>query len=241
MSKLADKIRRVSRFEAQPLGFVTARATKDASIVLAGIAGDGKAATALMQSGADVVIIETADGTVPSGLDEAIIGAWLGDNTGAAALKTAGFDFAIFDPDTTPSTAVLEEDIGYVMALPADMTDVELRSIEAFQLDAIDVGELTAGATVRKQIDLRRIFALTRKPLLARVPASISRDQLQALRDTNVAVVAIAGADGVAALRKTIDELPPRARRRDDERAMPVIPRSAPGAGDGDEDDEDGE
>lgn len=239
MSKFADKIRRVSRFEAQPLGFVTARATKDASMVLAGIAADGKSAASLAQSGADVVIMGAGNSAVSGDLPGAIAGAWLGGNDGASALKAAGFDFAVFDPDKTPSTAVLEEEIGYVMALPADMTDVELRSIEAFQLDAIDVGELTAGATVRKQIDLRRIFALTRKPLMARVPADITTDQLQALRDTNVAIVAIEGAAGVAALRKTIDALPPRARRRDDERAMPVIPRSAPGAGDSDEDDDD--
>jgi hypothetical protein len=154
-------------------------------------------------------------------------------------LKAAGFDFAVFDPDATPSTAVLEEEIGYVLRLPADIGDVELRAIESFQLDAIDVGALDGALTVRKQIDLRRIFALTRKPLMAAVPAEISVEQLQALRDTNVAVVAATTADAVEKLRKTIDALPARTRRRDEDRPIPMVPRSAPGGEDEHDHDDD--
>lgn len=55
------------------------------------------------------------------------------------------------------------------------------------------------------------------------------------LRDTNVLVVVAADAAGVEKLRKTIDALPPRSRRKDsDDRPVPLVPQSA-SVGDGDE------
>jgi hypothetical protein len=239
MSKLADRIRKAARSEPQQLGFVTSRTEQSATMVLAARAPDAQSGASAAGAGADVVVVggerQPAGGKAPEG---GIAGAWIGGGASASAMKDAGYDFVVFNPDATPSTAVLEEQIGYVLALPADVTDVELRAIEGFQLDAIDVGMLDGGLTVRRQIDLRRIFALTRKPLMATVPADIGVDELQALRDTNVAVVAPASVDGVGKLRKTIDALPPRSRRKDDpERPTPLVPRAASG-GDDDEDEE---
>ncbi|HEY8173802.1 MAG TPA: hypothetical protein VIH21_12015 [Dehalococcoidia bacterium] len=229
MSKLGDKIRKVTRLEAQPLGFVTARATKDATLVLVGVARDAAAAADLVKRGADAVLVESDNGNAPA---DGIAGGWIRNGRDAGGLKTAGYDFAVFDPDVTPSTAVLEEEIGYVLVLPGDIGDVELRAIESFQLDAIDVGSIDGALSVRKQIDLRRIFALTRKPLMATVPANISVEQLQALRDTNVTVVGAKGGDDVEKLRKTIDALPQRTRRKDEDRPFPMVPRTAPGGDD---------
>jgi hypothetical protein len=61
------------------------------------------------------------------------------------------------------------------------------------------------------------------------------------LRDTNVVVVTTEGAENTARLRKTIDALPARARRKDGEdRPLPLVPLAA-GAIAGEGDDEDGE
>lgn len=238
MSKLADKIRKASRLEQAAIGFGTARATRESTMVLLGSARDASAAEQLRDKGADAVIIGAADvpapATAPDGAAEAATGGWIGASGGdAKALKAGGYDFVIFDPDRTPSTAVLEESVGYVLALPSDISELELRTIESFQLDAIYVGAIDAALTVRKQIDLRRIFGLTRKPLIATVPASIEGPQLQALRDTNVIAVLASSPDDVAKLRATIDALPPRTRRKDDERPTPLVPQAS--AGDGDE------
>ncbi len=93
------------------------------------------------------------------------------------------------------------------------------------------------GSRYAAEIDLRRLVAMTRKPLMALVDAGIATAELQALRETSVAVVLAEGAKDVAELRKTIDALPPRARRKDgDERPMPFVPHSA-SVGDGDEHD----
>ena len=239
MSKLADKIRKASRLEQASIGFGMARATSEPTMVLVGAARDAATAEQLRAKGADAVIIGAADAAAPASAPtgDAIAGGWIGATGDAKALKAAGYDFVIFDPDLTPSTAVLEESIGYVLALPADIGELELRAIEGFQLDAIYVGTVDAALTVRKQIDLRRIFALTRKPLMATVPASIDVPQMQALRDTNVIAVLAPSADDVAKLRATIDALPPRARRRDEDRPTPLVPRAGGGDEEHDHDD----
>lgn len=242
MSKLADKIRKASRLEQTAIGFGTSRATREATMVLVGAAQDAAAAGPLRASGADAVIIGATDApapaTAPSGAD-AVTGGWIGASGDAATLKAAGYDFVIFDPDRTPSTAVLEENVGYVLALPADIGELELRTIESFQLDAIYAGSVDAALTVRRQIELRRIFGLTRKPLMASVPANIEVAQLQALRDTNVIAVLASSPEDVAKLRATIDALPPRARRKDDERPTPLVPRAASGDEEHDHDHDD--
>jgi hypothetical protein len=109
-----------------------------------------------------------------------------------------------------------------------DLTETETRTLEAFQLDAIHVGAIEGQLTVRRQIGMRRLQAMTRKPLMATVGKDVSVAELQALRDTNVVVVLAAAADAVEHLRKTIDALPPRSRRKDGEdRPVPLVPQAA--------------
>lgn len=237
LSKLADKIRKAARGESQPLGFGATTSKATATMVLAGIAKNAADAPELARRGADAVIVASPKpGEGKQG--DVLSGAHISGDDDSKAYRDGGFDFVVFDPDKTSSTAVLEEEIGYVMALPKDVSDVELRAIESFRLDAVDVGPVERSLTVRRQIDLRRIFALAHKPLMARVPADIDVRALQALRDTNVLVVAVEGADNVERLRKTIDALPPRSKRREDgDRPAPFVP-TATSAGDVDDDDE---
>jgi hypothetical protein len=232
VSKLAEKIRKVTRTQSQPLGFGSARAASEPTLVLAARCDDASAAAELARRGADAVIVGSAKSPAQagsaSGIKDAIAGAWLPGKTAgeAKAYREAGFDFIVFDPDRTAATAVLDEDTGYVMALPAGLGDAETRALESFQLDAIDVGKIEGPLTVRKQMDLRRLFAMTRKPLMAAVPGDIDAAELEALRDANVVVVVAQDAAAAERLRKTIDALPPRRRRKDEDRPAPLVPRA---------------
>ena len=233
MSKLADKIRNASRSEPQPLGFGSAKAAAAATMVLAGVAPDAQAAAELAHRGADVVIIGSPSSPAAAASGKDVTGTVAGARIAgkaaneATAYREDGFDFVVFDPNNASATALLDDKIGYVLALPDDLTDNEVRTLESFRLDAIDAGALTGPLTVRRQIDLRRIFAMTRKPLMVHVDAAISVVELQALRDTNVLVAVVEGAQNVERLRKTIDALPPRSRRKDDDRPTPLVPHNA--------------
>lgn len=244
MSKLADKIRKAARLEQASIGFGAARSASDPTMVLAAQVKDAAAASDALKRGADAVVLGSHDKSASTNdgaaVKDAAAGAWISGDADAKTLKDAGFDFVVFDPDKTASTAVLEENIGYVMRLPKDVAEQDLRAIADFQLDAIDIGRVDGNLTVRKQIELRRAFAYTRKPLMAAVSPDISARALQALRDTNVAVVVAEDAAAVEKLRKTIDALPPRSRRKDDaDRPTPLVPRSAGGDHDHEDDDDD--
>ena len=240
MSKLSDKIRKVTRLQqSQSLGFGASKTASEPSMVLAGLTTDAAKTDELTRRGADVIIID-AGTAAPNGrkpADGVVAGARIAgraDNE-ASAWKEAGYDFVIFNPDEAAAASLLEESIGYVLAAPADLSDTEWRTLEAFQLDAIDIGPIDGAMSVRRQIDLRRIFSMTRKPLMATVAADVSPAALQVLRDTNVVVVVAEGPAAVEKLRATIDALPPRARRKDsDDRPVPLVPQSAT-VGDGDE------
>ena len=145
----------------------------------------------------------------------------------AKAYREGGFDFVVFDPNQASATALLDEKCGYVMSIPKDFDEHDLRALEAFQLDAVDVGVIDNLLTVRRQIELRRVFGMTRKPLMARLKGDISSVELQAMRDTGVVIVASDKAEDVERLRKTIDGLPPRARSRNEDRPTPLVPQAA--------------
>jgi hypothetical protein len=233
MSKLADKIRKVTRIQSQPLGFGSARSAAEPTLVLAVRCDDASAAAELVRKGADAVIVGSSKSPAPTGaavgIKGALAGAWVpGKAAGEAkAYADAGFDFVVFDPDQTAAVALLEEDTGYVMVLPPDLGDAETRALESFHLDAIDIGPMDGPLTVRKQIDLRRLYAMVRKPLMATVSGDIADAELQALRDTNVVVVVAEDAGAVERLRKTIDALPARRRHREsEERPTPLVPRT---------------
>jgi len=242
LSKLAEKIRKVTRVAAAPIGFGAAKSESDATMVLAAVAKDAREAAEMARRGADAVVIAGARPADAKDVPGAIAGAAIGgrQDDEAKACREGGFDFVVFDPNEAVATALLDEECGYVLTLPRDLDENDTRTLEAFQLDAIDVGPIDRALTVRRQIELRRIYAMTRKPLWARVKGDISSAELQALRDTNVVVVAADKPDDVEKLRKTIDGLPPRSRRRDGEdRPTPLVPRAAPAEEDDDEHDHD--
>jgi hypothetical protein len=242
LSKLSEKIKKVTRFASTPIGFGSATTAKEPTMVLVGLAKDAKEAADLAKRGADAVVVSNtrpdAAKDVPGTIAGAVIAGKQDDE--AKAYREGGFDFVVFDPNQASATALLDDQIGYVLTLPRDIDEQDMRALESFQLEAIDVGTIDGGLTVRRQIEFRRIFALTRKPLWARVKGDLSVLELQALRDTNIIVVAAEKAEDVEKLRTTIDALPPRVRRRDaDERPTPLVPRTVSVEDDDDEDEDD--
>src|SRR3974377_1028044 len=80
MSKLADKIRKVTRTQSQPLGFGSARAAAEPTLVLAALCDDASSAAELAQRGADAVIVGSSKAPAPAGaaggIKDVIVGAW---------------------------------------------------------------------------------------------------------------------------------------------------------------------
>jgi len=254
MSKLGDRIRKTMHVEAAPIGFRAVRPAKSpALLVTVLLDGDGKGkVAAAVEKGAGAIVLRGAEpddvkaaaeaaGEVPCGVWPEKV-----DAETIAALVEAGADFMVFDAEATPATALLEDKPGYVLLLGGAPEDTYLRILESVALDGVLLDGWSGPLTLRKQVELRRIAGLTRKPLMLPVSLPIESGDLECLRDAGVSVLAVDGGDARAldelpSLVQAIEALPGPRRRR--ETALEVLlPRAAEmAAEEEDEEDEEGE
>jgi hypothetical protein len=248
MSKLADAIRRSQRIEATPMGFGAARPAAKATMLVGVVGGDATVAAAARDAGADLVLIDAGNAEVAAsdgerlrqGAGELALGV-LGRLAADAGtrLRESGLDFVAFDADSTPATALLDEDLGYVLALPKDASETFLRSLEPLSLDAVYLAEMPPHLTVAGQIEIGRISLFARKPIITRVQAGASKEELQCLRAAGVVVLLVDDASAVSSLKETVLALPAKRQRRDDRPVLALPRAAAPAAPDeGDDDDE---
>jgi len=252
MSKLGDTIRRTMRTEPAPIGFRAVRPAKNPSLlvtVLLDGADKGKVAGAV-EKGAGAIVVRGATPDAVKAAAEAAgevpLGLWPEevDAKGVAALVEAGADFLVFQAESTPATALLEDKLGYVLVLKEEQDDTYLRVLESVALDAILLDGWSGPLTLRKQLELRRVAGLTRKPLMLPVSLPIESGELECLRDAGVSVVAVDGSDKTVAempsLVSTIDTL--RGPRRHRETALEVLlPQAAEMAAEEEEDEDEGD
>lgn len=231
MSRLADRIKRTSRVEAGPIGFGLAAERRASPTLLCLLRLDkdevGKVGDA---AGADAVIISGLDagklGDAIKKMGDLPVGVRLENAERAAvtAAREAGADFVLLD-ERASAEAVLEERVGLVLSVSADMGDTELRVLAGLPLEALEVPAAREPLTVRGMMELRRLSLLSQTPLLVEVEPEIGASRLQALREAGAVGVILDGkhADGLTALREAVLSLPPRGRRRE-ERAEAVLP-----------------
>jgi len=240
MSKLADKIRKITRVEPAPLGFgVSAARPRPPSLLLMvhGAASAMRPPADLARCGLDALLVALdpdkqggeaarwakACGDIACGLQVPTVA-----TETVAALKQAGIDFLAFEAERASADALLDTEMGYVLALTGEPSDALLRAMADYSLDALWLADWNGPFTVRVQLELRRIYLLARVPLLVPVHPEVGAGDLECLRDAGVVGVAVDGResgawDRLPALRQAIDGLPPRARRRE-ERLEATLP-----------------
>ncbi|HWC30566.1 MAG TPA: hypothetical protein VG845_10845 [Dehalococcoidia bacterium] len=248
MSKLADAIRRSQRVEAAPMGFGTARrvATPTMLVGFRGPVADLAAASA----NADLLLIEVSGGDLDGGrlkemrssakdlpfgvLPKATPAIKPGD------LRAAGLDFLAFEPESTPASVLLDDDMGYVLILPDQSDDMArdlfLRSLEPLTLEALYINGVPSSLTVSQQIALARVGLITRKPLISQVQPEISSEDLQCLRAAGVVALVVDSPEGVTRVKESVAALPARRQRKDD-RPVVSLPRGQAPPEDDDDDD----
>lgn len=247
MSKLADAIRRSQRIESAPMGFGAARPAQKATMLVGVIGGDSTVAAAAKDAGADIILIDAGAAEIAASdaerLSSSANGVPLGvlgklPPMGVADLHAKGLDFAAFDPENTPATALLDENLGYVLKLPKDPDELFLRSLESLQLDALYLAEVPATLTVARQIELGRISMFARKPIISQVRADTTSEELQCLRAVGVIVLLVDKAADVAKVKETVLSLPAKRQRKDDSRPLVSLPRAGVAAAPDDDDDD---
>jgi hypothetical protein len=247
MTKLADAIRRSQRIEAAPMGFGAARPATKPTMVVGAIAKPGDSLQAYKDAGVDLVVIDARPGAM-SEADARKLGDDAGsltlgllagsiDASQVASLQGAGFDFLVFDADSTPAAALLNEDLGFVLSLPAQADELFLRSLESLSLDAVYLESLPSPLTVARQLELSRIGLFGRKSLICLTQAGVSAEDLRCLRAAGAAAVIASGAAAAKSLKEAVAALPPRKTRREERRVVSLPVGAAVGHDDEDDDD----
>jgi hypothetical protein len=181
---------------------------------------------------ADAHKLRDASGDVPAGLLASP------DAEGVKLLKGAKLDFLAFEAEHTPAASLLDEDVGYVLAIPQLPDELFLRSLEPLNLEALYLNEVPHPLTVMRQIELSRTAMLAHKPIIAKVPSGVSSDDLQCLRAAGVVALLVENAADIAKVKEAVAALPVRKPKRDEARPMVSLPRGAAGGEEHEEEDE---
>jgi hypothetical protein len=195
MSKLVDKLERVSEGRDQPLGFGAAiNRTKTLPMAVIGSIPEGKtelAATA-KEANVDAILITVES---PRKIDDAVaqLKGENGDIPRGIALDTAtkedieklvdaGCDFIVFSPAGTPANVLNEERIGKVLRVDPSMDDSLAKSIGRLSVDAVLLGPLGEGEhplTVNGLMLYERLAAWSGKHILAAVPPGLPVEDIE--------------------------------------------------------------
>lgn len=251
MSQLQKAITRIQRREGTRIGFGAAAREQPRAMLAGALASDAAAVKALLDAGADVVVVQAADAGAAARVIEgaarkdAAIGATLAslDEPGAVALKAAGCDFVISPLDRTAAVAFDTDRLGHVIVVDGSEEDSTLRALGPLGLDAVFATAPGAGMSVADQLGLVRLSSFSGTPLLVAVSADATAAQLRVLRDSGgVAAIAPAGtsATEMAALVAALKAVPPprKGRRENDIALVPAMGRHV-AEDDGEEDDDD--
>ena len=239
MSKLIERLEKVDAASTPPLGFGASRTqSKPASMLLVALA-DAASTEALTKIQADFCVLSTpAAGeaevkAASEALDDASWGLWPSalSSESLEGIKEQGGDFFIFSETDTPAEVLSGEELGRLIAIPADFPEELGRSLEELPLDAVLMTGLEEAAplSVKNLMQVRSIRDLISKPMLLLRSRPLSQGELTVLHDTGIQGIVLdsrsVDADDALKVKEAIDALPPRKTKRD--QPAPVVPRLA--------------
>jgi hypothetical protein len=235
MSKLLEKLERISEGRGQPIGFGAAANREKASpmaIVASIPAGNAKLAAIAAESGADAVLMtaehqkrEDVLAQLSSDKIDIAWGVFLNKITKGEVeqLIEIGCDFVILDPANTPAAVLNEERIGKVLQIDLSLNDNLARAINRLSVDAVllnTAGRNEAHITVHELMGYERLAAAAGKHLLAAVPPALPMDDIESLwslgvRGVVVDLTAKNPEQRLSQVKEAVQKLPARKKKKE--------------------------
>jgi hypothetical protein len=251
MSELSKLLRKIARHEPAPLGFGRAPSKPPPTMLLAALVSDrwAQSVADAVAGGTDLVLLagrpsekDIAEAVAAANGKPCGLVAGQAGEADVAKLREAGLDFVSVDPQA-PAQALQNDDLGLLLHLKDDLTDIQLRTIEGLPFEAIFIERDASSLSILGLMELQRVSGLARKPLLMVVSADADQDGLLSLRDAGAVLAALdlkerGAAEALPRLRGLIDALPPRKKPRREDRAEVTLPGAGTGGGEEDEDDD---
>jgi len=210
VSKLIDNLRRVFRTNPTPIGFRSGTSPHPTPALLIGYLSNTnrEIIDSIGKSNLDGIIVEggakgissqdlsklsKSFGSIPWGIFCTSDRYENGDS-----FVKAGADFIVADTTSTPAAALLQKQLGHILAIEPDIPDSMARAIDSLGVEAVylpnglnDCPVLNIGNLLVCQ----RISGLLRKPLLASVSHELTSTDLQSLISAGIKGMVIKLAD----------------------------------------------
>jgi len=245
MSRLIDKLNRVSQAVPQPMGFRVAQpdSLKPKMLLVANLPQANVDSLTDYVAGADAGLIPISNLSSGAKTIQKICrvvsdipwGGWLRDvgRGEVGQIVKAGCDFIVFPETKTPLAILQNEKVGKILEVEASLSGDLLRAVNELPADAVLVTSEQKGEyflTWHHLMLFQRFADLLAKPLLASVPSNITANELQALWGAGVDGVVVEVGAGqpkqrLNELRQTIDKLtfPLQRKRGKAEALLPYI------------------
>ena len=149
-------------------------------------------------------------------------------------LRKAGCDYLVFGIEGTPAPVLNEESIGKVLLIDTSLDETLMRVLDEVPTDAIFIdSDPEDSLTIKGLMFYRSMVSYVSKPVLIRVPLSLSEEELKALGNAGIAGIVLEPRNAgdikqVTRLRKVIESLPPR-EAEEEPRVETLVPQSAIG------------
>jgi hypothetical protein len=260
MSKLLEKLERISEGSGQPIGFGAAvNRTKIAPmLIIASVPAANTQLTGVVgKEGIDAILITVEnlakDKKVLAKIDNAKIGVPWGVSMDAVTgeeieqLIGMGCDYVIFGPARTPAAVLNEDKIGKVLKIDPTLTDGMIRAISRLSVDAVflsPVSEEEPHFTIQQLMAYERLAGGTGKHLLAAFPPGKPSADIESLWGLGVRGVAVdltaeQPEQRLAQIKEAILKLPAtRKKSKEKIRATLPVEKVSSEAAESEEDDE---
>jgi len=231
MSKLTEKLNRITQGDSKPFGFAASisKATLPQMLTIARIRYNAEA-KAIHENDADAVLLLVDDTSkaidsikkmsndkLPAiwGIEAANI-----SKKEADQLAKIGCDFIVLKL-TSPSPALTSDEVlTKVIQISPSIDDSMIRTINLLPIDAVFVQEDAEARdiTVERLMMYSRIAAMVQQPLLLSVSLKLANDSFETLRDAGVNGLILdwsapASNKKIAEIKATIQSLPERKRK----------------------------
>lgn len=233
MGKFAEAIQDRRKTRQRRLGFGAAADEPRATMLVGAIGVVEGADFCLALSEDDISAAESADVDLWGTRLEALTPEHV------AGAKERGAAFVSFELDGARADGLLDEDMDYVVRLG----DLRIEEADARALGSLRPAEIAVEVEfpvgLGTILNLRRLAMLISAPMGVKCPSDISAGDIEALRDSGVAVLVLGpdvSADDLAAVRQRVADLPERKPKRDDG-AQPLIPTVRSGTDGGSDED----
>ena len=261
MSKLLEKLERISEGRAQPLGFSAAasRAKSLPMLVIASVpAGNAGLAALAVEENVDALLL-----TIEQRKKEKEALAHISrpevDIPWGISLHTAtqeeldrlvemNCDYVIFSPDKTPAAVLSEERIGKVLQADLSLSESMARSIARLSVDAVLLsphGDDGAPLTVHQLMVCEQVAGRVGKRLLAVMPPGLPLEDLESLwglgvRGLVVDITAEHPKERLSRVREALQKIRTTKKKAGDKvSAVLPIPSDQPSSTSPDDDDDD--